>query len=200
MVNAGNTTPITYEIGGRQYVVIAAFGGYDRRPGGPTGGRGQSPLPTNVGEGSPTGGAFIAFALLVASLRDAGDRKAECSCDPLSLGISKRLQIAKAAFSGFLASVPRRARRKRRNHDDVRETVDTSAVAPGRTDIESWPASALAQVTTADVVGTVTDSTGALLPGVTVTARNAAMANVETAVTDAEGNFQILRPARVVTE
>ena len=63
MVNAGNTTPITYEIAGRQYVVIAAFGGYDRRPGAPAGGRGQSPLPMNVGEGSPTGGAFIAFAL-----------------------------------------------------------------------------------------------------------------------------------------
>src|SRR5688500_3228826 len=58
-----------------------------------------------------------------------------------------------------------------------------------------WPASALAQVTTADVVGTVTDSTGALLPGVTVTTRNAATGNVETAVTDAEGNFQILRLA-----
>ena len=63
MVNAGNTTPITYEIRGRQYVVIAAFGGYDRRPGSPTGGPGQAPLPTNVGEGSTTGGAFIAFAL-----------------------------------------------------------------------------------------------------------------------------------------
>ena len=63
MVNAGNTTPITYEIRGRQYVVIAAFGGYDRRPGTPTGGRGQAPLPANVGEGSSTGGAFIAFAL-----------------------------------------------------------------------------------------------------------------------------------------
>lgn len=67
-----------------------------------------------------------------------------------------------------------------------------------------WPASALAQVTTADVVGTVTDSTGALLPGVTVTARNAATGNVETAVTDAEGNFQILRLApgryRVTTD
>ena len=67
-----------------------------------------------------------------------------------------------------------------------------------------WPPSALAQVTTADVVGTVTDSTGALLPGVTVTARNAATGNVETAVTDAEGNFQILRLApgryRVTTD
>jgi glucose dehydrogenase len=65
MVNAGNTTPITYEIDGRQYVVIAAFGGYDRRPGEATGaGRGRgTPSPVNVGEGSSTGGAFIAFAL-----------------------------------------------------------------------------------------------------------------------------------------
>ena len=58
-----------------------------------------------------------------------------------------------------------------------------------------WPSSALAQVTTADVVGTVTDSTGALLPGVTVTITNDATGNVETAVTDTEGNFQILRLA-----
>ena len=55
------------------------------------------------------------------------------------------------------------------------------------------PLPLVAQVTTADVVGTVTDSTGALLPGVTVTARSEATGNVETAVTDAGGNFQILR-------
>jgi Carboxypeptidase regulatory-like domain len=55
------------------------------------------------------------------------------------------------------------------------------------------PRPLMAQVTTADVVGTVSDSTGALLPGVTVTARNEATGNVETALTDAGGNFQILR-------
>lgn len=55
------------------------------------------------------------------------------------------------------------------------------------------PLPVLAQVTTADVVGTVSDSTGALLPGVTVTARSDATGNVETAVTDVGGNFQILR-------
>jgi hypothetical protein len=55
------------------------------------------------------------------------------------------------------------------------------------------PLAAAAQVTTADVVGTVSDSTGGLLPGVTVTARSEATGNVETAVTDANGNFQILR-------
>jgi glucose dehydrogenase len=65
MVNAGNTTPITYEIDSRQYVVIAAFGGYDRRPGAATGGgRGRgTPPAVNVGDGTSTGGAFIAFAL-----------------------------------------------------------------------------------------------------------------------------------------
>jgi quinoprotein glucose dehydrogenase len=65
MVNAGNTTPITYEIDGRQYVVIAAFGGYDRRPGAAAGGgRGRGAPPSvNVGDGTSTGGAFIAFAL-----------------------------------------------------------------------------------------------------------------------------------------
>jgi len=50
-----------------------------------------------------------------------------------------------------------------------------------------------AQVTTADVVGTVSDTTGALMPGVTVTARNEATGAVESAVSDAGGNFQILR-------
>jgi quinoprotein glucose dehydrogenase len=45
MVNSGNATPITYEVNGKQYVVIAAFGGYagDRA--------------------APSGGAFVAFAL-----------------------------------------------------------------------------------------------------------------------------------------
>ena len=69
MVNAGNTTPITYEVNGQQYVLIAAFGGYDRRPSGAAGGgggRGAVPPSANVGEGSPSGGAFIAFALPAA--------------------------------------------------------------------------------------------------------------------------------------
>ena len=58
-----------------------------------------------------------------------------------------------------------------------------------------WPPSAFAQVTTADVVGTVSDSSGGLLPGVTITARNDATGNTETVVTDSGGNFQILRLA-----
>jgi quinoprotein glucose dehydrogenase len=41
---AGNSTPITYEVGGRQYVVIHA-----------TGGRGRP--------GTPSGGTYVAFAL-----------------------------------------------------------------------------------------------------------------------------------------
>jgi quinoprotein glucose dehydrogenase len=45
MVNSGNATPITYEVNGKQFVVIAAFGGY----------AGARP--------SPAGGAFVAFAL-----------------------------------------------------------------------------------------------------------------------------------------
>ena len=45
MVNSGNATPITYEVNGKQFVVIAAFGGYagDRA--------------------AAKGGAFVAFAL-----------------------------------------------------------------------------------------------------------------------------------------
>jgi quinoprotein glucose dehydrogenase len=50
MVNSGNATPITYEVHGKQYVVIAAFGGYD----------GARP---NAIKSAPPGGAFVAFAL-----------------------------------------------------------------------------------------------------------------------------------------
>jgi len=71
MVNSGNTTPITYQANGRQYVVIAAFGGYSRRPAVAAGadaaartgrGRGEPPL-SKVGAGGSSGGAFVAFAL-----------------------------------------------------------------------------------------------------------------------------------------
>ena len=50
MVNSGNATPITYEVNGKQFVVIAAFGGYGGSP------RAGVAAP-------PTGGAFVAFAL-----------------------------------------------------------------------------------------------------------------------------------------
>jgi glucose dehydrogenase len=49
MVNSGNATPITYEVNGKQYVVIAAFGGYGARPGAPA--------------AAQSNGAFVAFAL-----------------------------------------------------------------------------------------------------------------------------------------
>ncbi len=51
---------------------------------------------------------------------------------------------------------------------------------------------AYAQVTTADVVGIVTDTSGAVLPGVTATARNVATGAVQTAVTDGTGTFRLL--------
>lgn len=73
MVNAGNSTPATYEVNGRQYVVIAAFGGYaGRRGGAPAAGppaitqtgRGRGAGPSaDVEAGGPSGGVFIAFAL-----------------------------------------------------------------------------------------------------------------------------------------
>jgi quinoprotein glucose dehydrogenase len=49
MVNSGNATPITYEVNGKQYVVIAAFGGYGARSGAAT--------------AAQSTGAFVAFAL-----------------------------------------------------------------------------------------------------------------------------------------
>ncbi|MGH9800986.1 MAG: carboxypeptidase regulatory-like domain-containing protein, partial [Blastocatellia bacterium] len=47
-----------------------------------------------------------------------------------------------------------------------------------------------AQFDTATVLGTVRDSNGAVLPGVTVTLKNASTAIAVTAQTDADGNFQ----------
>ena len=47
------------------------------------------------------------------------------------------------------------------------------------------------------LTGTITDSTGAVLPGVTVTATNQATGNVFTGVTDATGRYRL--PARVGT-
>src|SRR4026208_153785 len=55
------------------------------------------------------------------------------------------------------------------------------------------PVSALAQEAT--FIGAITDSTGAVLPGVTVTAVNDASGNTFTAVTDERGEFRL--PVRV---
>src|SRR5881396_3371702 len=52
-----------------------------------------------------------------------------------------------------------------------------------------------AQGTTADVVGVVMDSSGGRLPGATIAARNVATGQQQTAATDSQGNFQILRLA-----
>ena len=57
------------------------------------------------------------------------------------------------------------------------------------------PASALAQEAT--IVGTVMDSTGAVLPGVTITAVNAASGNTFVGVTDDRGGYRI--PVRIGT-
>jgi len=48
---------------------------------------------------------------------------------------------------------------------------------------------ALAQVTTADIVGRVTDSSGAVLPGVTVTAENLGTHETRVAPTGGSGEY-----------
>src|SRR5215467_2473231 len=55
----------------------------------------------------------------------------------------------------------------------------------------SFSASVHAQSTFGTVVGTVIDSTGAVLPGVTVTARNERTSVQRTATTDPRGDFQV---------
>jgi quinoprotein glucose dehydrogenase len=51
MMNSGNATPSTYEVGGRQYVVIAAFGG--------------------KGSKNATGSGYVAFALPEKAAKDS---------------------------------------------------------------------------------------------------------------------------------
>ncbi len=54
------------------------------------------------------------------------------------------------------------------------------------------PVTASAQFDTSTVLGTVKDSSGAVVPGVTVTLKNMATGITATAVTDADGNYQFL--------
>ena len=54
------------------------------------------------------------------------------------------------------------------------------------------PRAAMAQFDAATVLGTVVDATGAVIPGATVTLKNAETGIIATAVTDSAGNFQFL--------
>ena len=54
------------------------------------------------------------------------------------------------------------------------------------------PATALAQFDTATVLGSVHDTSGAIVPGATVTLKNVATGITATTVTDGEGNYQFL--------
>src|SRR3954469_7894117 len=54
------------------------------------------------------------------------------------------------------------------------------------------PATARAQFDTATVLGTIKDSSGAVVPGATVTLKNTATGISANAVTDADGNYQFL--------
>src|SRR6266545_7576477 len=54
------------------------------------------------------------------------------------------------------------------------------------------PASASAQFDTSTVLGAVKDSSGAVVPGATVTLKNTATGITATAVTDADGSYQFL--------
>ena len=51
------------------------------------------------------------------------------------------------------------------------------------------PVAARAQVTTADIVGRVTDATGAVLPGATVTIENVGTHEIRTLPTNASGDY-----------
>ena len=51
------------------------------------------------------------------------------------------------------------------------------------------PVSAAAQLTTADIVGRVTDSSGGILPGATVTIENVGTHDIRTAPTSGSGDY-----------
>ena len=55
------------------------------------------------------------------------------------------------------------------------------------------PAFAQIQITTGVIQGTVTDATGAVLPGVTVEVKNVDTNAVESRITDANGRFVVLQ-------
>ena len=59
-----------------------------------------------------------------------------------------------------------------------------------------FPRFAFAQFDAATVLGTVRDSSGAVVPGATVTLKNAATGITATAVTDEHGNYRRGRCAR----
>src|SRR5690349_22221203 len=54
------------------------------------------------------------------------------------------------------------------------------------------PAPVFAQFDTSTVLGSIKDSTGAVVPGATVTLKNVATGISSTAVSDGEGNYQFL--------
>ena len=61
---------------------------------------------------------------------------------------------------------------------------------PGRARVEKQFLSSVAQVTTATIVGTVTDSGGAVVAGAQVTARNVDTGLTRTAVSSADGSYR----------
>src|SRR5829696_1494030 len=67
----------------------------------------------------------------------------------------------------------------------IRRFVSTLALA-----VVFCSAHAFTQSTTGTISGVVTDSTGAILPGVTVDAKHTEMGGVRSMVTDAEGRYR----------
>src|SRR5687768_5548022 len=59
--------------------------------------------------------------------------------------------------------------------------------------LAAWTAPALAQVQTGDITGKVTDNTGAILPGVTVTLTGATLIQPQTATTSETGTYNFPR-------
>src|SRR5437867_13248369 len=71
----------------------------------------------------------------------------------------------------------------------VRWRTGVQGLALAAAILASYPALVTAQTTSASVSGSVQDSQGAVLPGVTVTMTSRTQGNVLTAITDAGGRF-----------
>jgi hypothetical protein len=64
-----------------------------------------------------------------------------------------------------------------------------ASIGIGSTVLLSWTAPAFAQVTTADIVGIVTDTSGAAVPGVKLALRNVATGDERLSISDSTGNY-----------
>src|SRR5205807_2644680 len=108
-----------------------------------------------------------------------------CRLDSLiDMPVGRRYNLdTPPGFSG--GALPKGARHMQQHRSNLRFGLCVGLLVVG------LAVPAYAQKTTGDITGTVTDSTGAVLPGVAVTAVCTATNLTRTATTDAQGGYQL---------